>query len=720
MASAFGNLSGSGNQQVWLNFYYISYNQAGNYSTWGYELRYYGNGWGSWSGSTWWWSLSGFAVSSGGFNIPYGERYNTYKTLTAGTFTRAHDANGYLAAGNLVGAISTDHSSVGNGTVAVYSGAPPRIPKVPAQPAAPTFQSASTTTINFGITAPNNNGSTITTYNLQASTSANFSTGLVSWNSGASNQVTPPLVPGNKYWIRYRAVNGVGTGPWSPALSASTLPATPPGILGLSTIPGNGADITLTPPSGSTGVTKYTVERRKLGTTSPVTSTDTPTSPLRVNGLTPGESYQYRASAWFNAYQSPWSDWITVVQSNPNTDAGAYFDGSTPDTPAVDYSWLGAVNNSRSVGTAMRPMGWRSFEESSILSGGTGAVFRASGGFQGSFAARLLFFSDATASNLFFGTSISDPMEMAEVEEGATYFGSIYAWPSRTQSLRAYIHWVNDAGVMFDNSAGELAPVPGGQFTRLTVSGVAPAGAVRASIVVSDQAGVNWSIWKSGEWLHLDAAMITLQDLYPYFDGNTADTNLYRYDWLGVENASVSSRTTLQQSELDPLLDPDCPPPPKAPAAPQIIDNCIDEVGSWRRYWAVIPSTEISDWGAMLPTVRVTTGGVNARQVRVRIYQNPEELTPEAFTPSVWDSEQIISYMPALTTLTLDGVEQRVFAEVNGAAPIAADKLLFGTGGTPATWPTLSCGIGYLLSFDVPLDAPVGNVSVGIDLTRRM
>lgn len=69
MPGAHGNLRGSGPQQAYVWLSYVSYDAASNRSTWYYEAIYKG-GWGSWSGSTQSWSLSGFATASGTFTIP--------------------------------------------------------------------------------------------------------------------------------------------------------------------------------------------------------------------------------------------------------------------------------------------------------------------------------------------------------------------------------------------------------------------------------------------------------------------------------------------------------------------------------------------------------------------------------------------------------------------------------------------------------------------------
>jgi hypothetical protein len=110
--------------------------------------------------------------------------------------------------------------------------------------------------------------------------------------------------------------------------------------------------------------------------------------------------------------------------------------------------------------------------------------------------------------------------------------------------------------------------------------------------------------------------------------------------------------------------------------------------------------------------------------VRLRFYANPDELLPEDYVPGPWEAELIVSYMPPETLLTLDGVSQRAWAQVgpesftNPAVP--ADKLLYGTDGSPATWPVLGCGQPYLLAVDTTLTSDVGDVDVLLALTERM
>lgn len=666
------------------------------------------------------WSISvGGRNWSGSHNLDFRGGQSSILIADFWTGWFKHNSAGYLTIG-----MSFSHGPVsifgtaaaGNPSISIN-----RIPKVPSKPAKPTFQSASTTSINFGISAPSDNGgAAISTYNLQASRNSSFTDIARSWNSGSSNQIASPLDPGTDHWIRYRAVNSVGAGPWSDALQASTLPSVPPGMTVTPSISGTSVSIALTPPQGVSSVTKYRVERRPIGGSAVVY--DKATSPIVIQPMTPGSTHEYRASAFIGDYQTPWTEWVTRTQPQPNTNPGDYFDGSTADKPDIDYQWNGTANNSTSRAIAKAPAGWRSFSDGSSLSGGDGVVIRVTGGRSGAFAARVTFFTDTTSVGFEAGTALELPGAQ-EVAEGGVYWGSIYVAPSRSQRMAAELIWLDAAFAPIGAPAvgdGVVVPAEPDEMVRLTVQGTAPLGAVYGAVGWVDVAGDGWSLWRGGETVLMDDAMVSIGTLYGWFSGDTPDSADWIYTWLGAPNASVSQATAQDPDDVDPLADPDCPPIPSPPAPPAIADDCIEEVGSWRRYWAIISEDQVTEWLDLVPTIAITTGALPARQVRVRVYRNPENLDPETFPATDWEAEQIVSYIPASTVLTLDGVAQRVWAEVGGAEAISADRLLYGTGGGPASWPVLSCGTAYLLSFDVPLDAPEGNLSVDVALTTRM
>lgn len=529
------------------------------------------------------------------------------------------------------------------------------------------------------------------------------------------------LVPGQQYWGHVRMRNGQNLwGDWTPVITFTQPLPTPPTLVVTPALDGRSASLAATPPAGIT-VTGYNAQYRLLGAS---TSTDVPftTSPRVVTNLTPGQAYQWRLLANFSGGSSPYSDWQTIVQPSTNTNPGDYFDGATPAKPDTTYAWDGTADASTSRASAFPPMGWRTFAQGATTSGATGVTVRVTGGIASAHAARTSFWGDTAAAGFHGGTGFAAG-ETFDVQVGGTYQGSIYVSPSRAQRMAAEITWLDSARAVIGYSPGtaQIVETDDENLTRLTARGLAPTGAVYGAVGWTDVAGDGWSVWQGGDSVLADAAMVSVGALYPYFDGDTPDTPQFEYAWLAAANASASERTTLDYTPPDPLLDPDCPPIPAPPSPPVIDDTCIIPTGEWRRYWAIVGAESISEWLDLVPTLTLTTGGEPARQVRIRYWANPDNILPDDFQQTTgWDAEQIISFMPSATSLTIDGVSERVWASVDGGNTLAADKLLYGTGGTPATWPVLSCGIGYLISLDVPLDTDPGNLTVDVALTRRM
>lgn len=583
---------------------------------------------------------------------------------------------------------------------------------VPPPPAPIGVDQITPTAMRYRFSSQGDGGSGIIRWEYQYSTTSNFSSGNSAVITGTGTENVSGLTPNTTYYFRSRGVNAVGNGGWSSVISGTTLPATAPGISLTPSLSGQSMSVALTPPGGATGVTKYRVEYR-IGTGA-ATAVENASSPVVVGGLTPGQVYQWRASAFFGTYESPYTDWTPMAQPNPNTQPGDYFDGATAPRGDVTFAWTGAANNSTSVANGVAVTAW-----SPAVSGNLQArVQRVTGGRSGAYSARAIV--------LRTGTSLAlGPIgftNAAVVAVGGRYFGSIYVRPSRPQRLAARAYLFDALGNAVSQVVGTPQDVTDtAGWTRLTVDiGTIPTPIAKVSIMAVDVTGGIHSPWLSGEWLDADDAMVSLASLFPYFDGDTPDTASYDYQWLGAANASVSARYELDPVETDPLADPDCPPAPRPPSLPTIPADCIEEVGTWRRYMLQIPSSEVRLWSSTLPTLVLTTGGAAERQVRIRYYPNPDGLAPEMVTEDGWDAELILTYIPPNTEIVMDGVTQLVTASVAGAAPVNANRLLYGTGGVPATWPELRCGIGYVVTLDVPLEAPAGNLDARLIVTQRM
>lgn len=661
-------------------------------------------------------TIGGVSVASGGYNFsapaggPIGEQF-----IGGGSYNVGAVGSTWCA-----GYFSTDTSGAGYGQV----GGGQSVATVPAAPtnAAGTPDQVTATGMRYVFNGGSDGGSPIIRWEYEVWPSGGFPTGL---GTSTGTTVRTDLTPNTTWNWHARGVNAIGAGPWSATVSRATLTALAPSLTVTPAL--SGATATLQgvpntdPTQGMPTVDKWTVERRLQGTTTPVTTVEFTANPTTVSGLAPGSVYEWRVAATRNGqqstYTSPFSAWQAVQQPNPNTTPGQFFDGDTPDTIDVDYGWSGVAGKSTSLARMPGLLGWQIAPD---VSGATAVLARSSGGNSRTYAARMVVQSDSAAAGLMVQSTTAGRANVAEL---GVYYGSAFVrLPARSQRLAIRIGWVNAAGATIAQVTGTGDVVnAGGGWTRIILSAVtAPVGAVKAWLAVLDVAGTGWSAWLGGDVLMVDDAMIALGP-YDYFDGATQDTIDAIYEWEGATDASASSRTPVAGTGVDPLEDPDCPSPPPAPRPPQIVDACIDDITSWRRYWAIVPKELISRWIAQVPTITLTSGALATRQARVRFYENPNQLPPDQFYDTTnWSSEQVVTYIPPSGVFTIDGVSQRARAQVGTSGALPADHLLLGSGGTPVSWPLLRCNMGYLMSVDVPLDAPSGNLQVAVSLTSRM
>jgi hypothetical protein len=752
MASYTGKvqLSGAQNYELILDVT-SSTNNSTNQSTLSWTLRVNDvNNWGSFGNYSTNWSSNVGAARSGSIgSFPAGDF-----TIASGSNTVSHNADGTKSL-TVSGTWDSKHSNIGSGTVS-YSITLPTVPRAPGVPTAVTLNTPTASTLKLNWTAPASvGGSAISAYEYQVWYDASFPSGtpLLSVAGTLRTATATGLDPKRIYHGRVRAKNAQGVSAWSSVPVNETSPAGPPTIVPTSSASGLSTHVVLTPPAGAVAPDQYRVVREEVPrvTSNPSTlmfettlaSFDVPADvPGTAWEALPGANYAWSAQGiWFQtgtSYQwtGPFSTPLNVVQKKPNTNPGDYFDGSTDDTGSdVDYKWgatgTGVAHADISIAVGQLVDGWEA-------NPGTGAavMYRVTAGLYGDYAARVVITRDTTSAGARFGQA-NVTGKQSEVAFDANYVGSIYVKLSRGNSVAAEITWLTAAGVLISRTVGTPTNVPSGAWYRLVVGGTAPSTAALAVVRVIDVAGTGWSLWQGGDIIDLDAAMITFNALEDYFDGSFTPTTDYLYDWTGVDDASTSTRTPLALASpasfgddsvvlADPLLapgvytivDPACVPP-RPPRPPAVPNACITETGIWRRITAVIPPSLIADYLDVVPTFQVITKTSALSQLRIRIYENPLDLPPAQVDTTTWISEQIISYIPKATIMTVDGVLQRTYASVNGSQQVTADHLLYGSNGGPPVWPVLGCGIGYLVTADLPTNVPKGDSELLAAVTVR-
>lgn len=197
----------------------------------------------------------------------------------------------------------------------------------------------------------------------------------------------------------------------------------------------------------------------------------------------------------------------------------------------------------------------------------------------------------------------------------------------------------------------------------------------------------------------------------PFCDGinGSFDSDGYLFDDTDIPCATTT---------WAPVYDPNCPALVPPPAPPTVDIACADTPTEWTRRQFTIPGDHIPLWTDMVPLLTLTTAGTAVNNVRVRFYTDPYETGNPAEDPCAFCGDFLITYIPPNTVLQLDGASETITATSQNTAPRNANSVVFGSDGKPFEWPLLSCGVGYIVTIDLPSDATVTPI-VDFALTPR-
>lgn len=177
---------------------------------------------------------------------------------------------------------------------------PARPASVPgAPPTSVSSVTASGATVTVGAAATN--GSAILEYQAQVSTTNTFTAGTITHTLPGSGSVSG-LAPATNHYVRARARNAVGWGPYSTTVSFTTGATTPgvPTALAIGSIGQTSANATYTAPAtGGSAITRYDLQIALDSgfTTGLQTFADSDGSPTALSSLVPGTPYWARVRA---------------------------------------------------------------------------------------------------------------------------------------------------------------------------------------------------------------------------------------------------------------------------------------------------------------------------------------------------------------------------------------------------------------------------------------
>lgn len=299
----------------------------------------------------------------------------------------------------------------------------------------------------------------------------------------------------------------------------------------------------------------------------------------------------------------------------------------------------------------------------------------------------------------FAGAYGTDTAMMPLVSAGSLYTISMDMAPSVNARGYLEVQGVNAAGQNVGSSLFVGTEVVGPTGTRASLRIEPVAGVVGLRIAARMEAEVDNAL--IGDFATFGKVLVEVGNAAnPYFDGDTVSTApAIDYDWVGVAGHSASR--LIESVYVGPIIDPDCPPIPTPPRPPVVDDSCIDDVDTYKRFTVSIPADVVPQWSDLVPILNLTTTGTVVRQLRVRFYSNPDGYPVDKLVPCSFIGEFIISYLPAYSTMTIDGTSREVVITGATGNANAASHLLYGSGGGPVSWPYMSCGSQYDLAVDI-------------------
>lgn len=165
------------------------------------------------------------------------------------------------------------------------------------------------------------------------------------------------------------------------------------------------------------------------------------------------------------------------------------------------------------------------------------------------------------------------------------------------------------------------------------------------------------------------------------------------------------------------LANPLCPLDPPPPLPPTASGNCAPRTAYNASYEISIPDGIVPEWTEMVPTLSIRAGEQGVHGVRVRFLANPLNLRADEIDPCAECSSYAINYIPRGTTLTVDGRIERAYVQAGDQTFSARHNLFSTRPGAEFSWPSLACGIGYLVVVEIAANSDIEELS--LSLTSR-
>lgn len=162
-----------------------------------------------------------------------------------------------------------------------------------------------------------------------------------------------------------------------------------------------------------------------------------------------------------------------------------------------------------------------------------------------------------------------------------------------------------------------------------------------------------------------------------------------------------------------------CPPPPPPPRVPAATAHCVCLPLQVVRQCFDIPAEMVPAWMDAALQITIYSGDAPLRNLSIRVWENPLGKTPEELDDCAALGIYYVTYIPASSTLTIDGVTESSEMRCPGFARTDAATTVYGPGAGPLEHVTLSCGVTHTVCADVDVEFIDPNANLSLSIVPR-
>lgn len=201
------------------------------------------------------------------------------------------------------------------------------------------------------------------------------------------------------------------------------------------------------------------------------------------------------------------------------------------------------------------------------------------------------------------------------------------------------------------------------------------------------------------------------ETLWPLPTGDEPCNVQFATGCCDVTRPGCQCRPPCAADDLCPAPAPPPTPPPATPACIcvplQVVRQCVD-----------VAPEQVPIWEDASLTIRLFSGSAPLRNLVINVWPNLLDRDPDDLSECNACGQYYVTYVPANSTLTIDGRTCSASMHCPGDVTTNASTAVYGSAGGPIQCIRLSCGIRYTVCADVDIRHVSPEASLSVDLVR--